>query len=379
MFTTFGQAITDVKAKFEGGVSFSIDWNTLSVEAARSLRKKVTPATIKRRVPIYGGMAVDLPVYTSPTDIHTPADLYPTTASFKGRNYTYQAAQSFFAEPKENAYTFDFINGIPFIFANVGTGKAITMLSVTDPDALKGDVTMRSTPRNYIFGSNGIYGTFTDVLTNITWDFETVLDLTDYSRGVVLIPFETVDASKIAEIAFSLVTSEGNYFRVSSLDDALGNQYTTGWNLARLDLSTKEQTGSPNISSIASEKLEIIMDDGESQEVTIDNITLHQTEAAMFEYYSTLNFRGTDGVWKAKPDDDDDVILFTDEAYDIWFYELCGLVVQDATYDGVDSKESVRFENKLKESLEEYRRKFPSMQKPATYNVNSGVSHPSTW
>lgn len=374
MFTTFGQAITDVKAKFEGGVSFSIDWNTLSVEAARSLRKKVTPATIKRRVPIYGGMAVDLPVYTSPTDVHTPADIYPTTASFKGRNLKHQAAQAFFAEPADNSYTLDYINGIPFIFANIGVGKAITLLSVTDPDSLGGEVTMRSTPRNYIFGSNGIYGSFSDTLTEVTWDLESTQDLTEYNRGVVLIPFETSVVGNIAEIAFSLITSDGNFFRVSSLSDVIGNQYTTGWNLARLDLTSKSSVGTPNISSIASAKLEIVMETGITQEVTLDNITLHQTEAAMFEYYSTLNFRGTDGVWKAKPDDDDDVILFTDEAYDIWFYELCGLVVQDATYDGVDSKESMRFENKLKESLMEYRRKFPSMQKPQSYQINSGVS-----
>ena len=103
-------------------------------------------------------------------------------------------------------------------------------------------------------------------------------------------------------------------------------------------------------------------------------ITLHQTNEAFFEYYSNNNFRDADGVWLPQATADTDEILFTDEAYDAWVYSVCELVVQNASYDAVDSRESTRITDRKLTAIAEHRRKFPSMQKPQSYNIASDVS-----
>lgn len=374
MYTSYEQAIADIKGKFEGGTSFNIDWATLSKEAASNLRKRISPASIKRRVPIYGGVALDLPIFTSPTDVHTPADLYPATASFNERGYTHQAPQAYFQNQDLDAYTIDWINGIPFIYASLSCGQVTTILSVSDPDSLGGGVTMTSTLKNFISGSNGIKGTFTDAIYDFSWALTEATNYAEYQDGVAIVPFEAeTDITDVEEVNLILLTDASNYFTISALIDPAGNEFTSGWNMARLDLSTRVSTGTPVISSIASMALEIKMQSGKTQIVTVDDITLHQTKAAFFEYYSNNNFRTEAGVWTAKPEEETDEILFTDEAYDVWFYEMCMLVVQDATYDSVDSKESVRLENTLEKNYTLYLQKFPSMQKPVSYNIASKV------
>lgn len=374
MYPSFEQSIADIKGKFEGGVSFNVDWSSLAKEGARALRKKISPATIKRRVPVYGGMAIDLPVYTSPTDVHTPADLYPASAIFGDRDYTYQAAAAYFRGKEDNAFTIDFINGIPFIYADLpSVGLVTTLLNVND-DTVSG-VQMYETLRSFINQTNGLEGTFTDADYHIEWDLDETQDYSDYQRGVALIPFEALtDVTKIEEIKLYLYTDASNYFTVTTTADVLGNQFTSGWNAARLDLSNRAKTGTPLISSIASIGLDVKMTTGESQKIVLDNITLHKTEAAFFEYYSNKNFRNASGEWIEAPEDDADEVLFVDEAYDVWQYEVCMLVVQNASYDGVDSKESTRLEGKLIDSYKDYLLKFPSMQKVQTYSFGSDIS-----
>ena len=373
MYPSFEQSKSDIQGKFEGGVSFNIDWPSLAKEAARAVRKKISPATIKRRVPIFGGMAKDLPIYTSPSDVHTPAGLFPATALYGGRDYTYKAAAAYFRDKETGDFTIDFVNGIPFIYAELpDVGEVTTLLNVND-DTVTG-VQMSSTLRSFINQTNGLEGTFDDTTYHIEWDLDTAQDFSDYQRGVVLIPFEALsDVSDIAEIKLYLYTDDTNYFTVTTTADVIGNQFIAGWNAARLDITNRAKTGTPVISNITAAGLDIVMNSGKSQKVVIDNITLHKTEAAFFEYYSNLNFKGTSGTYKDSPTEDDDVVLFTDEAYDCWQYEMCMLIVQNATYDGVDSKESTRLEGRLKDSYAAYTLKFPSMQQVQTYSIGSDI------
>lgn len=374
MYPTFEQAQTDIKEKFEGGVSFNLDWSTLAAEAARKTRATISPSTIKRRVPVYGGIQDSLAVLTCPTDIHTPADLYPADQSFGGRGLTHTAAQHFFHNDDVSLYTIDFINGLPFIYARTyGVGQSMTFLNVSDA-TIAGDVALATTLRNFLYGANAKIGTFTDSDTQITWTLDTAQDLTNYNRGVAVIPFVALaDVTKVAEIKLTLQSSTGNVFTVTTTEDVMGNTFTPGWNFARLDLANKASTGSPDITNITAGKLDIVMATGESQEVIIDNITLHQTEAAYFEYYSNNNFRDTSGTYIAKPENDQDEILFREEAYDVWQYEVCMLIVQNATYDAVDSKESTRLEQNLARAYGAYNAKYPSQQKPVTYNIASDL------
>lgn len=371
MFTTYEQAQADIKEKFEGGISFNLDWSTLSKEGARALRRKISPATIKRRVPVYGGVSVDLPVYTCPTDVHTPAELYPAKNLTGDRSFDHTAPDSFFREDRYNKYTIDHINGIPFIYADLEIGQSAALLTATDDTAFTG-VSLTATLRNFLTQTRGLYGTFTDAAYGSTWTFATAKDLTNYLRGVVLIPFEAAtNVAQVASISIILYTDDSNYYTISTTNDVIGNTFTSGWNFARLDMATAVATGSPTIANITKAQLEIPQTTGTSQEITIDNISIHQTEAAFLEYYSNKNFRNAAGTWIEAPTADTDVVLFTDEAYDVWQYEVANLIVQNATYDGIDSREATRIQNQLDGAYSAYLMKFPSMQKPVSYNIQT--------
>ena len=60
--------ISDVKQDFEGGTSFAVDWNSMVRQGVENMLDEVYPETLKRRVPIYGGLASEVNMYYCPTD-----------------------------------------------------------------------------------------------------------------------------------------------------------------------------------------------------------------------------------------------------------------------------------------------------------------------
>lgn len=370
----FSQAVSEIKNKFEGGVSFSVNWNDLAAQARREMMKKINPRSAKRRVPVYGGVSIELPAYTCPDDVSVPAEFYPNDNSFSGRGYKYRAPKPFYQsiETGDNVFTIDYLNGKPLLLARSDRGQSTTVIDAIDPADFTG-VSLTATARNYLSGTGAVYGTFTDSIYEITHNYTTAQDFSTYALGVMVVPFYTEDVSKVEYVSVQLQTDPSNYYEVESTVAGINDNYFDHWNLARLDMAKKTNTGSPDLSNINTVVIAVKMNTGESQEVTIDMVQLHLSQSASFEYYSTKIFQGTDGTFKLKPDADTDIILLQEEEYDIWFYEMCNLIVQDATYDGIDSKESVRFEQKLATSYELYNMRFPSMEEPMTYNISSEV------
>lgn len=373
MSMTFSQAKTEVKNSFEGGASFDLNWEDIFHQAAKILNSNINPRSSKRRVQLYGGLQADLPVMTCPSDVSKPAALYTGQHSFGGRTYRYQAPAAFFESSEVDRFTIDYINAQPFIFIRAQGGSALTLQSFSDPDDFGGDVDLAASQRTFLFDSNALYGTFTDSLYNVTWSFDDTLDLSEYGRGVALVPFEVADKAKIAAVRLKLLTDASNFFTLTSTADSIGDSFVNGWNLARFDLINKVATGTPIMSTMNSAILEIQMVTGESQTVTVDRITLHKTATAHFEYYTRKIFASAAGALKTKPDEEDDIINLEDEELDIFLYEVRRIVVQDATYDGIDSKESQRFDAELKRKYDLYYAEHPSSQMPMTYNISSNI------
>jgi len=311
---------------------------------------------------------------TCPTDVAKPAGFYLGRQSFDNRSYRYQAPRAFYESTEAERYTIDFINGIPFIMVRALGGSVVTLQSFSDPTDFSG-VSMQTTSRTFIYGTSALFGTFTDAAYTITWDVDSnQQDLSGYARGVAMLPFLATDVSKIAAVRLNLITNGSNYFTVTSTVDAIGDTFTNGWNIARFDLANRTQTGTPLLTQIAQASIEVEMNTGETQVITIDEVTLHTTEDAWFEYYTNRLFKSTDGSLKVKPTSDSDIVDLEDEEMDIFLYEVRKLVVQDATYDGIDSRQSDRIERELARKYELYFREHPSSQMPMTYNISSEIS-----
>lgn len=373
MTMVLSQAIQEIQNKFEGGTSFDINWYDLFHEAAKEMRKEINPRTAKRRVPIYGGISADVPVLTCPSDVQNPAGLYVGEQMFGGRKFRYQAPQAFYESFDAERFTIDYINGTPFILCRTNYGGSVTLQDFSDPSDFTG-VSLALTQRNFIYGSGALYGTFTDAAYAVNWNFETTQDLSNYARGVALIPFYAADISKVASVTLKLRVDATNYFQVTSTVDSIGDTFLNGWNLARFDMVNKTEVGSPVISTIDSAILEIPQTSGQSQEITIDKISLHKSVSAFFEYHTTKLFTDASGNLINKPTATTDIINLPDDETDILIYEVCRLVVQNATYDGIDSKESARFDSSLERKYKLYNQNFPSSEMPLTYNISSEIS-----
>jgi hypothetical protein len=373
MYTNFGQAVSEIQNKFEGGVSFNVDWYNLGGQAARMMNKKINSRSNKRRVPIYGGVSADLPLYTCPDDVSVPAALYPNSQIFSGRApLKYRAPSFFYKQPETDRFTIDYINGLPFIVANISQGQSQKLFDVSDVTQFSG-VALTPSRRNFIYSSMGASGTFDDTNFSIGFTPDVALDLSLFKDGVIAFPLLCEDKSKIDYVAVQLLTSGGNYYEVKTTASMLESWYQNNWNIARIDLLNKTTTGAPNIANITAIKAEVKMLTGESQTVFLDSLTIFDSVGASFEYYSTKIFQDAEGNFLAKPTVDEDLVVLMDEEYDIWFYEFCMLLVQDATYDSLDSKESNRFAMSLKDAYDLYNQRFPSMEEPITYSVSAEI------
>ena len=369
----FAQAKKEIQDKFEGGTSFSIDWSDLFHEAARITNQNINPRSTKRRVPVYGGLSTELPILTCPTDISVPAALYVGAQSLGGRVFKYQPPKAFFTSADYECFTIDYINGIPFIMVRTANGQTLTLDSFLEPATFSG-VTLSTTVRSFIYGSNALFGTFTDTAFTITKTLPAPQNLADYGRGVALVPFYAQDVTKVASVTLRLRTDATNFFQVTSTQDSIGDTFINGWNLARFDLANKTiGGGSPVISNIGSFSVLIPQTAGQSQAITLDKITLHQTTDASFEYYSTKIFKNAAGEFLDKPIDDADTVELLDEEMDIFIYEVCRLVIQNATYDSIDSKQSQRFDQELQRKYELYNDRHPSSEMPLQYNISSDI------
>jgi len=374
MSMSFSQAKVEIQNSFEGGVSFDLNWADIFHQASKILSQNINPRNAKRRVALYGGISADLPVLTCPRDIAKPAGLYTGRQTLNNRAFRFQAPFAFYESTEVDRFTIDYINGIPFILVRGQGGLTFTLSDFTDPTIYSG-VTLTATTRRYIYGAGALSGTFNDSLFNVTWSIDSSLqNMSAFNNGIALVPFHVADVSKVSAVRLRLSTDVSNYFTLTSTADSIGDTFINGWNLARFDMLNKVATGSPVMNSIASAEVEVEMMTGESQLVTIDAVSLHQAEDAWFEYYSTKLFKAQDGTLKEKPSEETDIVDLDDQELDIFLYEVRRLVVQDATYDGIDSKQSSRFDAELLRKYEQYNMDNPSSQMPMTYNISADIS-----
>jgi hypothetical protein len=151
-----------------------------------------------------------------------------------------------------------------------------------------------------------------------------------------------------------------------------------GWNYVSTELIEKVATGSPNITSIASWKMNFQATATNTTTILIDRITLQSSAIFYFNYVSNRAFiDGTTGVWKDDVAEDTDYVNFDRDLLGILHYEMCVLVDQATTKRSAkaNTAQVSAFIGQLKTKYAQYWEKFPSEEEPLSYSISPEIAH----
>lgn len=365
--------ISDLKAEFEGGKSFSVDWYVLMRKAAENVLDNLNPETTKRTVPIYGGLTRGLQVYYCPSDVQVPSRLYSYDRTIY---FDYMPPAAFYARQNfvsncRSKFTIEYVNGVRFIvvYNAYGNGRILTLDEMNDTDGLTG-VTMSLNSYNVLPGSTAsLQGTFTDTAYTIGRVFDSSINITDFLRGVAVVPMFVDSAEDIESVELSLYATDTDYYTLSSTQDTIGDNVIDGQNMVRFWMNNAARTGTPNPAAIVRYELRAKMKTGESQTVIFGKLTLQLSALFFLDYYSRYVFvNPTTGAWSDTPAIGYNINLNRD-ALGILHYEAAVLTIQAAGYNKVDAQERQAFVEQLARKYKNYYLSHPSSEQPLSYSI----------
>lgn len=183
------RAITDLKGEFEGGSSFKVDFYTLFRRGGENLLGMIRPTSLKRVVPIYGGLSRHvgnaIALYC-PTDVLVPSAIYDNTGK---RVFSFPPPGAFHNDryrDGDNTFTIETINGVKYLMVRKGIGLSQLILSEMDSvSGLTSDQTLTLNQFNFLSGTGAVQRTFSPKSgTAFTADAGTDF-LTDTAHGLV--------------------------------------------------------------------------------------------------------------------------------------------------------------------------------------------------
>lgn len=360
--------ISDLKAEFEGGSSLSVDWYGLLRRGGENLLDHINPETLKRTVPIYGGLTRYLQIYYCPADLEVPSRLYSNSEQTAYFDYLppaqFYARATYFNNCRDK-FTIEYINGVRFIVVyHPINGTILTLDEMEEVGTITGvDLTVNT--YNILPGATAsLQGTFTDSSYTISDDLDTALDISDLLNGVAIVPAYWDTAGDVEYVKLILKTDDSNYYTLTSTQDSVGDSFRDGQNMVRFWLANRVATGTPDSTNIASWELRVKMTTGNSQTVILGKMTIQKNALFFLEYYSNYLFvDGTTGAWKATPAAGDSINLNRDAA-GIHHYETARLVMQGGK----------SFDTELARKYEQYYSRHPSSEMPLSYSIMPDIA-----
>ena len=358
--------IDDIQEDFEGGNSLACDWNIIIRRAVQNALENINPTTLKRNVPIYGGFLRDVYVYYCPSNVRVPVAL---ETNDKTRSFTYVPSKVFYKDRNVNTFTIETINGYRFLVSF--HQLSVTMETIDEMDDITG-MTGTATPvlneQNYLTGSGSISGTFTDAGNTLLRTLDESLDLSDFDRGVIILPSYFINAENIASISIKLKTDATNYYSVSSTVDSIGSTFVNGWNRVRFLVKNMSPTLSPDLADITAWEVTATTVTGETETILFDNITIHKSAQYYLEFYSDQPFvDGVSGAWISEVDyNNGDYLNMNEDECAIVHYEACILLSTN------DSQRNT-FASQLKRKYTNYYAENPSDAEPFSYNITEEI------
>lgn len=368
--------ITDVKSEFEGGASFSLDWYTVLRQAAEVVIENVNPESLKRVVPIYGGLTSNLQVYYCPPDVRVPSRIYSNDGR---RPFDYVASASYWAHKDWlNKFTIETVNGIRFIvIKHPVSGSTITLDPMNDPTGFTGGVSLVKNLYNVLPGSSAsLQGTFSDTVYDISKVLTLPVDISPViDNGLAIVPAYFDSAIDLDHITLTVKTDTGDYYTMTSNLTTAGDYFRDGQNMVRFWLAEKTSTGTPDPTNIVSYTLQAQMKSGKSQKVIFGKLTFQTNNLFFLEYFSNQLFvDGVTGAWKSTPVKGDQINL-SDGPLNIFHFEACRITIRKSKTERVDSAESTRMDTELARAYGNYYKDFPSSAEPVSYNISPDIAH----
>lgn len=364
--------ISDLKGDFEGGTALAVDWDTIIRRGVENVIDNCRPETLKRRVPLYGAVAKDLFLYYCPPDVLVPSDIYGNDGT---RKFTYVPPKTFYIQNNNNTYTIEDLNGARFII--IRHPEVPASLTIDDMDAVgtKTGGTPTLNEQNFLSGGASVEATFTDVGVEFGDDI-TATDLTEYLRGIALLPTYIPTADNLVSLELRLKTSDAAYYKILTTQDDIDDYIVDGWNLVRFSLANKQTVGSPSITNITEWSIIGTTASGTTMKLSFGKFTIQKFTPYYFQYYSNRAY--VDGVtgalWKESVESAiNDKINFNRDVAGILHFECCLLIQQSGTFDRVDSNATQRFDAQLKRKYQAYWSVHPSDEAPLSYSKSPQI------
>lgn len=368
--------VAQIKSKFEGGTSFTVNWDYILKEGAQAMIQNISPKKLTFTTAIYGGFVDDNTVYYCPVGVGAPIGIFNKLRRLK---YTYVAPNIFEEKMAKSSseliFTIQTVNSVKFIFINAkeSTGNFVVNDMDDSTEITAGDVTVSTNTYDYISGGASLQGTFTDTLTEIGATFDTTQDITDFLFGVGIIRAKLTNIDNIASIKLILKTDDSNYWTITATT-AL-DYLVTGWNIIRVPMTDRVATGTPDETDITKWVLKITMDTGESQTIILDQISLSAPALYNFKFTSNEIFLdATTGERKNITSIGTDLINLEDDEYEIFKYECCRIVLQETTNEKTKTIESEKFDAELSRKYSLYFAKNPTNELPISYNQSPEIA-----
>ena len=364
--------ITEVQSEFEGGVSLSLDWNSVTQNAVRKVLKETKPKNLKRLVPIYGGLVGGFYVYQCPSDLKAPSDIYGNDGV---RKFTYQPSRAFYANNLSDKYTIDTINNVRCLVVRHGEMGGTLVIDQMDAVGTKTGGTPTLNTFNHLYGSGAVQATFTDAGVEFGDDIDAI-DVTEYMRGALVLPSYIPDVSKLASLEVRLKTTDADYIKVTTTADSISDYLMDGWNTVTFSMENKVTVGSPNLASIVEWSIIGTTETGETMTIIFDRLFLSKTTMFYLEYFTRNAFvNGSTGAhWQETLTyTNNDKINLEDDLYDVLYYEMCVSVNQKSKFGNVDSQAISVFNTQRIEAWRAYWAENPSGEAPMTYSKSPQI------
>jgi hypothetical protein len=330
------------------------------------------PETLKRRVPLYGGLAKDLWVYYCPPDVLVPSSIY---SNDNQRKFSYVPPQIFYKQEFDNSYTIEYINGARFIIIRHLVAPTTLTLDEMDEVGTKTGGTPTLNQHNFLSGTAAVEATFTDAGVEFGDDIDAT-DITEYLRGLALLPAYIPTADNLVSLELRLKTSDSAYYSVISTQDDIDDYVVDGWNFLRFSLANKTTTGAPVSTNIVEWSVIGTTASGTTLKIIFDRLTLQKFTPYFFQYYSNRPYiNGTSGaLWKETVETASaDKINMNRDVAAIIHFECCLLVQQSGTFDRIDGQATTRFQQGLARAYQSYWAVHPSDEQPLSYSKSPQI------
>lgn len=364
--------ISDLKEDFEGGVSLAVDWDTVIRKGVEATIENCRPETLKRRYPIYAGVASGLFIYYCPPDVLVPSAIYGNDGKRKLR---YVPAKIYYEQENDNDFTVEYINGARFIVARHAISETSLTIDAMEELGTKSGGSAALNTQNFLQGGAAVEATFTQAGIEFGDEID-ALDLTDYLNGLALFSAYIPTADNLVSLQLRLKTDNSNYYKFLTTADDIDDYLVDGWNAVRFAIANKTAVGSPDITNITEWCIIGTTATGTTLKIVFDNFTIQKAAITYLQYYSNAAYinGSTGALWKDTVENASfDKINFNRDVAKILHYECCMIIQQSGTFDRVDGQATSRFMQQLKRAYQNYWSIHPSDEAPLSYSKSPQI------